>query len=156
MKLQALLQIFVLLSTTIIPNGHCFVTAGGCGCSSSQRADGTCCCSAGPSACCSTGKAAPQKGSCCSAKKPADTDETESASSDVCRRDRSDRDTATGYHSLCPCGGPASVAILLMPRIQTEVTERPGLHEADRLLACDQPDPGRLREAPAPPPPRMG
>jgi len=153
-KLLALIQIVVLLSTLLIPEGHTSVSSGGCGCSTSERTAGTCCCSTGTGSCCSVASLKADKGkpSCCQKAKAEKQTPTKSPKAQSCC---SKKATGTGIRSSCPCGGTTQFAIALMPRLLAPATSNPGLTNNGSQFAAERTDAGRAKEAPTPRPPRI-
>ena len=156
MKLLSLIQIAVLLGTSFIPEGRTSVYTDGCGCSTSERTAGTCCCAKGTGSCCSVAslKANKEKLSCCQKAKDEKQTRTKSPKAQSCC---SKKATGTGIRSACPCGrSTTQFAMTLMPRLLAPATSNPDLVDNDPQFTAERTRSGRAKEAPAPRPPRIG
>ena len=154
-KLLSLIQIAVLISTSLILEGRTSVFTDGCDCSTSERTTGTCCCSKGTGNCCSVAslKANKEKSSCCQKAKAEKQTLTESPKAQSCC---SKKATSTGIRSSCPCGrSTTQFAITLMPRLLIPATSNPDLADNGRQFTAERTGSGRAKEAPAPHPPRI-
>ncbi len=168
MKLLALLQTLLLLTTSLIPEGRVMMAGAGactgeCGCSSESREAGNCCCSKAEqeqpaksqeretarTSCCK--KATPSEKTCCSGKSSLRPCCSKSNDSDGNR----DAVPECGVISTCPCGSSfVDASVIHGPRtVVTRVQIQSGrnwIRSCTILDDCCSPE----RPAPATPPPK--
>ncbi|APZ94221.1 hypothetical protein Fuma_03845 [Fuerstiella marisgermanici] len=168
MKLLALIQALLLLTTSLVPEGRVLLSggscAGECGCSADSRRSGTCCCSTAPpsessrdssdaDSCCQSGKServnsAPA--SCCSRK---------GAPKSCCSEDSSPRKQREptpdwGMISTCGCGEYSATLVLHAPRTVVRGVRVQGTYaRPESSLTIDECC-NAERSAPATPPPK--
>jgi hypothetical protein len=164
MKLVALFQALLLLSTTVLPEGRYLLAPGavcedGCKCTTESREAGMCCCSQNKSAatksdktansCCAAGGDS-QVESCCSKN-----DTTKTCCQTKSRSTRKQNSPVWGIVGQCPCGSDsAEVHVLCMPRTRVQHASLQSPLQRHCVIDVDDESCSPQLPAPATPPPQ--
>lgn len=168
MKLLALIQALLLLTTSLVPEGRVLLSggscAGECGCSADSRRSGTCCCSATPSS--ESSGDASDTSSCCQAGK---LDAADSVASSCCNRKGAPKSCCSenssprkqreptpdwGVITTCGCGEYNATLVLHAPRTVVRGVRVHSAHaRPESCLTVDDACTAE-RSAPATPPPK--
>ncbi len=168
MRILALIQALLLLTTSLVPEGRVLLSggscAGECGCSADSRRSGTCCCSTAPSS--DSSRKTSDADNCCQAERPDAADSTASSccnrkgatkscsSDDSGSRIRREPTPDWGMISTCGCGEYSATLVVHAPRTVVRGVRVQSAYACPE--SCLTVDDGCTaeRSAPATPPPK--